>query len=302
MALQKMTVGESAYERSNLAPEMEAALDDDAFDAVPPKEPSLLRRIVVKVRLLPMVIFFATLTLTVRVGDIWDGVDGFLNGTLSVSGAEAQAQTQGEALSAPDLALPPGDTPPTDLAGDVSSADMAGGGEGDLAPMPAMPEEDRAAIAARMLADDPTLLTQSEIDLLQKLAERRVEIDARAREMETREAMLAAAESRIQRKVEELKALQATIESLVKTYDDQQNTKILSLVKIYENMKPKDAALIFEELEMEVLLKVAERMKERSLAPIMAKMNPQRAREITVELDQLRKLPEPAPEQASTGG
>lgn len=293
MAREKMTIGGAAYERSNLAPEMEAALADDAFDDATPKEASLLRRIVVKVRLLPMVIFFATLTLTVRVGDIWDGVDGVLNGTLSVSGAEAQAQTQGTASPTPDLALPPGDAPP---------ADLAAGGGGEAVPTSAMPEEDRAALAARMLADDPTLLTQSEIDLLQKLAERRVEIDARAREMETREAMLAAAESRIQRKVEELKALQATIESLVKTYDEQQNAKLSSLVKIYENMKPKDAALIFEELEMEVLLKVAERMKERSLAPIMAKMNPQRAREITVELDQLRKLPEPVPEQASVGG
>lgn len=298
MAQKKMTISGAAYERSNLAPEREPALADDAFDDDAPKEASLLRRIVVKVRLLPMVIFFATLTLTVRVGDIWDGVDGVLNGTLSVSGTEAQAQTQGEATSAPDLTLPPSDNP----SADNPPADLAGGGEGEAVPTPAMPEEDRAALAARMLADDPTLLTQSEIDLLQKLAERRVEIDARAREMETREAMLAAAESRIQRKVEELKALQATIESLVKTYDEQQSAKLSSLVKIYENMKPKDAALIFEELEMEVLLKVAERMKERSLAPIMAKMNPQRAREITVELDQLRKLPEPAPEQASVGG
>lgn len=280
MGLENMTVGKLAPERPSLAPELDMAEDDGetAFDT--PKKASLLRRIVVKVRLLPMVIFFATLTLTVRVGDIWDGVDGILNGTVSVSSTEAQAQTPGEPAPGPDLALPPGDAPPTDL--------MGAGTE----PEPAMPAEDRAAIAARMLADDPTLLTQSEIDLLQKLAERRVEIDARAREMESRSAMLAAAESRIDRKIEEFRALQATIESLVKTYDDQQDAKLQSLVKIYENMKPKDAALIFEELDMEVLLKVAERMKERSLAPIMAKMNPQRARDVTVELDQLRKLPE----------
>ena len=56
-------------------------------------------------------------------------------------------------------------------------------------------------------------------------------------------------------------------------------------------MKPKDAAKIFEELEMTTLLEVAERMKERKLAPVMAKMNPERAREITVELRDLRELP-----------
>lgn len=246
------------------------------------KKPSLLRRIVVKVRLLPMVIFFSTLTLTVRVGDIWEGVDGFLNGTVTVSSTEAQAQTGLDGLAG-DAALPDGGGMPAELMG----------GDGLGADPGMMPEEDQAAVAARMLADDPTLLTQSEIDLLQKLAERRVEIDARAKELETREALLAAAESRIDRKIQDFKALQATIESLIKTYDDQQDAKLLSLVKIYENMKPKDAARIFEELEMDVLLQVAERMKERSLAPIMAKMNPQKAREVTVELNALRKLPEP---------
>lgn len=275
MTLENMTA--SAPTRARQSAVEDDELDLDAFDYEEPKAPSLLRRIVVKVRLLPMVIFFATLTLTVRVGDIWDGVDGILNGTLSV--ADAEAQTQGGVPPGPDLALP-GD--PTEAI-DMAAPDVA----------PPMPEEDRAALAARMLADDPTLLTQSEIDLLQKLAERRVEIEARARELETREAMLAAAQSRIDTKIEEFKALQATIESLVKTYDEQQGTKLQSLVKIYENMKPKDAARIFEELDMDVLLKVAERMKERSLAPIMAKMNAERAREITVELDKLRKLPEP---------
>lgn len=279
MSLDNLTIGELEPERPVSAPEPE--WDEQAFSFDEPKKPSLLRRIVVKVRLLPMVIFISTLTLTVRVGDIWEGMDGALE-SLSLAGAEAQAQTQGAATAAPDLAAPPADPAATDLMG-------AAPDEGQ----PAMPPEDRAAIAARMLADDPTLLTQSEIDLLQKLAERRVEIDARAKELETREAMLAAAESRIDTKIQEFKALQATIESLVKTYDEQQSAKLMSLVKIYENMKPKDAALIFEELDMDTLLQVAEKMKERSLSPIMAKMNPQRAREVTVELNQLRKLPEP---------
>lgn len=263
----------------------EDELEDYDFDDLEEKKPSLLRRIVVKVRLLPMVIFFSTLTLTVRVGDIWDGVDGFLNGTVSVSSTQAQAQTSEEAAPT-DATIPSG----ASVADEFSGSDLGGSG---LEQAPTMPQEDEAAVAARMLADDPTLLTQSEIDLLQKLAERRVQIDARARELQTREALLAAAESRIDTKIEEFKALQATIESLLSTYDEQQDAKLLSLVKIYENMKPKDAARIFEDLEMDVLLQVAERMKERSLAPIMAKMNPEKAREVTVELNALRKLPDP---------
>ena len=143
-----------------------------------------------------------------------------------------------------------------------------------------------------MAIEDPTLLTQSEIDLLQQLAERREIIEARERELDMREGLIQAAESRIDKKVEELKTLQATIEQLVTQYDEQQAAKVASLVKIYENMKPKDAARIFEELDMDTLLLVAERMKERSLAPIMANMNPGKARDVTVDLAQRRRLPQ----------
>ena len=56
-------------------------------------------------------------------------------------------------------------------------------------------------------------------------------------------------------------------------------------------MKPKDAARIFEEMGMDTLLLVTERMSERKLAPIMAKMDPAKATEMTVELSRLRDLP-----------
>ncbi len=42
---------------------------------------------------------------------------------------------------------------------------------------------------------------------------------------------------------------------------------------------------------MVVLLDVVERMKERKTAPILASMNPKRAKEITLELAQRRDLP-----------
>jgi flagellar motility protein MotE (MotC chaperone) len=88
-----------------------------------------------------------------------------------------------------------------------------------------------------------------------------------------------------------MKNLQAEIEKLLAAYDEQQEKKVTSLVKIYETMKPKEAAKIFEELEMDVLLMVVERINSRRLAPILAAMNPQKAREVTVELSRLRNLP-----------
>jgi flagellar motility protein MotE (MotC chaperone) len=123
---------------------------------------------------------------------------------------------------------------------------------------------------------------------------RRETIETREREINMREGLLKAAESRIDKKVQEMKLLQGTVEKLIGTYSEQQAAKVASLVKIYENMKPKDAARIFEELDMDTLLLVAERMKERSLAPIMANMDPSKARDVTVDLARRRQLPQSA--------
>ena len=74
------------------------------------------------------------------------------------------------------------------------------------------------------------------------------------------------------------------IEELMKQYSQKENSKILSLVKIYETMKPKDAAKIFNELEMPVLLKVVSNMKEVKVAPVIASMDPVKARDLSIEL------------------
>lgn len=248
------------------------------------KKKNVVSRAMSRFRLLPVVIFFSVLMLSARVSDIWTGIEALSESEVGIAEAQAQAQTQAQtqAPAAPAQQAQP------------QPADQNPGSDPLMAAEPlTMPNEDPAAIAARMLSDDPTLLTQTEIDLLQKLAERRQEIELRAREMDTREAMLKAAEARIDKKIDDFKVLKATLDDLIKQYDGQQDAQLASLVKIYENMKPKDAARIFEEMEMTTLLMVAERMKERSLAPVMAKMDPIKAKEMTVELAKMRKLPRP---------
>lgn len=242
-----------------------------------------------RIRFLPITIFAATLMLTVKVNDIWNGIGGLLGGGITVADAEAQ---QGQPKQQPKAGQPK----------QQSKAGQPKAGQPAPPPAAAAPDgakdakKDEAAAKdgeAKKPGADPTLLTQAEIDLLQQLAERRERIENREQELGRRNAMLKAAETRIDQKIGELKALQTTIEGLIKKYDEQQEKKVAGLVKIYENMKPKQAAKIFEELEMDVLLMVAERINSRKLAPIMAAMNAEKAREVTVELSKLRELPEP---------
>ncbi len=59
-------------------------------------------------------------------------------------------------------------------------------------------------------------------------------------------------------------------------------------MKVYEGMKPRDAATIFNDLDMNVLLGVVDRMKDRKAAPVLAAMQPDKARELTTKLATLR--------------
>lgn len=141
----------------------------------------------------------------------------------------------------------------------------------------------------------PERFTASEVQVLQNLSLRRNELDARAAELDQRQALLSAAEAAADQKIKELEALRAEIQGLIKNVDDQQNNRIASMVKMYETMKPREAAAILEKLDMGVTLDILERMKESKSAPILASMDPARAGEVTVEMSRrsdLPKLPE----------
>lgn len=200
-----------------------------------------------RVRLLPVTLLVAASVFSFRAADVWRGMSE-LGGPLPVATAAAA-----ETPAAPAPKDPP----------EKTAAAPA---------MPKLPEE--------MV----TSLTQTEIDLLQKLSARREAIDKRERELDMREALTMAAEARLASKAAELDQVQKKIEDLMKLHDEKQAEKLNSLVAIYEKMKPADAARILEGLEMDILIDVLGRMKILRSAPILASMDPVRAREVTAKL------------------
>ena len=216
-----------------------------------------------RLRLLPVVIGIGALVLGVRVADMTLG-GGWLQSGLKFS--EARAQQAPARPPASQAAAPaPGAEP--DPFGGVATSPQ--GGAAGAAP----------------------LFTRAEVDMLQSLAQRRDQLDARARELDIRENLLAAAEKRIEEKVVGLKEVEARIADLLKKHDEQEAEKLRSLVKVYETMKPKDAARIWDQLDMTILLDVAEMMKEAKLAPILSDMTPERARTVTEEIRTRKQLP-----------
>ncbi|MDG2534041.1 hypothetical protein P6144_10315 [Sphingomonas sp. HITSZ_GF] len=72
------------------------------------------------------------------------------------------------------------------------------------------------------------------------------------------------------------------------------------LARIYQAMKPKAAAVVFEQLDMEVQMKVAQRMRERSTAMIMAAMTPKGAAALSMAMAR-RNAGKPQPQPQTAG-
>ena len=220
-----------------------------------------------RLRLLPIVIVAAALMFVFKVGEVWRDAEPILAG-LGVGAVLAQEQEAEEEAA---------DEEEAEVAADEETE------EGEADEGEALPE---------LAVSEIPSFSQVEVDLLQELRARRDTLDTRDRAQDLRERLLEAAEARIDEKIAELKAIEDTIRALLVQHDEEKEEAMRRLVKMYENMKPKDAARIFTELDMEILLDVAERMREVKMAPILAAMAATRAEQVTVKLALRRKLPD----------
>ncbi len=124
-------------------------------------------------------------------------------------------------------------------------------------------------------------LSQSEVQVLQALTARREALDQRAAQFEGQDELLAAAEQRLDQRLAELHQLESTVNELLGHLDEAQEQRIAGLVDVYQRMRAKDAATVFDGLGDEVLVQVAGRMRQTNLAEVMGRMDPGRARRLT---------------------
>ena len=127
-------------------------------------------------------------------------------------------------------------------------------------------------------------LSLSELQVLRSLSQRRRDLDAREGAVVEKEGLLAAAETRVEGRIDELRVLEEHVSELLGQLDAAEEAQINALVGLYSRMRSDDAARIFGELEDDVLIDVASRMNEQALAPILADMPGGRAAELTVAL------------------
>ncbi len=223
-------------------------------------------------RVLPLLVIVAMLAFSVRLAEV---VTGFstLGGAAVAEEAKKPEEAKAAETHADDAAK---HAPPVPAAPEIKEADAP------------PPEKGPEWVDSE---DSDTQFSSVRHELYDNLAQRRTLLDKRENDLVTREALLKAGEKELDRKFQELSNLRGEIEKLLTTQSEEEKTRIQSLVKIYEGMKPKDAARIFDTLDLDILVNVMSNMSERKLSPILAQMNPERARTITIMLAEQKQLP-----------
>ncbi len=207
---------------------------------------------------------------------------------ILVRAAAGEAVAKAQAADAPSPAPQPASPQPAALQPAAASPPAA-----SAAAKPASPAVATASSGAAAPLGD------AEQGLLLDLRRRHDALEARARELDERAAVLDAANRRLADRVQQLTALQTRLEGLEAARQLHSSENWSGLVKIYEAMKPRDAATIFDALDMQVLLQVLDRMQERRAAPVLAAMQPDRARLATQLLAELRNRASAAPAPAA---
>ncbi|MGY4159293.1 flagellar motility protein MotE (MotC chaperone) [Bradyrhizobium sp. USDA 4461] len=170
---------------------------------------------------------------------------------------------------------------PGDITGSVEHKDA----KKDEAPKPVAPAAELAKPdGVPVNLDAPPQVSASERAILERLQARRQELEQRAREVDIREGLLKTAEKRIEAKVEEAKANDAKANADAAAKAEAEAARFKGIVTMYENMKPKDAAKVFDRLEMGVLYQIASQIQPRKMSDILGLMQPEAAERLTVEL------------------
>ena len=230
------------------------------------------------VRLFPVVALAALCMLALKFGAFLIGDSGTLTGSGS---AIAQSQPQAGAGEAGTTGN--GETAPKE--------ENAGGQkEQNSAQKSGAQNQKRNVVGPESVANN------SEFEVLQNLVQRREALEAREKELFLRENLLKAAEKRIEERIAKLKVVEGRIHQTIKKQEALESERFTRLVKMYSAMKPADAARLFNRLDMEILTGLVQRMKARTMAPIIAKMDSEQAQRLTIELakKQSSKAPEPS--------
>lgn len=128
-------------------------------------------------------------------------------------------------------------------------------------------------------------------EMLQIISTERKFLEEQKAALAQREAEIDLASEKLQLEQARLEDLKSALDGLLAKVEAAKTDDVRRLVALYSNMKPKDAAAIMNDLDIEVSVMVLGTMSERTAAPILAGLTPVRARAISKIILERSKLP-----------
>jgi len=235
----------------------------------------LLSPIFVKLRLLQVLIVCAALMIVIRLERLYNFSDD-----VFVQGAKAEQKVEEKKPEPAKKEEAPTEAKPTPEEKKLAAPEVK---ESDF------PTDQKTKEGFTAESFDILSLSSEQVEVLRTLSKRHRDLVQRERSISEREATLQAIEQRLDQKTEELKKIQEYLQQLLGQKDEKEQEAIKKLVQVYEKMKPTEAATILQELDLETLLNIMDEMKDTKVSGILAKMEPIRARYLTMELAQRRK-------------
>jgi len=189
-----------------------------------------------------------------------------------------QPQTTKRSWAQEAFNFPGARTEPADITGSVQE-------KKEETPKPAVTAPEVTKPEGTIIYPEQTQpVSASERAILERLQARRQEIEARAREIDIRESLLKAAEKRMELHAEELKAAESRVTAATGQKNETDAARFKGIITMYEGMKPKDAAKVFDRLEMSVLFEIASQIAPRKMSDILGLMSPEAAERLTIEM------------------
>jgi flagellar motility protein MotE (MotC chaperone) len=257
-----------------------------------------MNRFLREFRLVPVVMFAAATLLVLKIGGLLTGGGYTLSAPRTAQAQDAKTAAPGASRASRDMQGYPDLTGSVDKPKPAEKSNGNGNGkpEGEKpAAAPAAPPEGKPVVLEHMRT-----ISAAERAVLERLQERRQELEQRARELDIREGLLTSAERRIEARINELKEVEARINAASAKKDEAEVARLKGVVTMYENMKAKDAARVFDRLDMRILIEVASQINPRRMSDILAQMSPEAAERLTVELATRSNQPEKPPAPAVT--
>lgn len=134
---------------------------------------------------------------------------------------------------------------------------------------------------AKVQCPDPTSMTSEEMSHFSKLSERKKELDLRELELNALEEELHKQRQEVEARIAKLERIRGEIGSVLKERIAVDEERVTRLVDFYSNMKPKQAAEIFNDLNESLAIEVLGRMKKKNAAEIMNLLEPKKAQTLS---------------------